>query len=300
MRILIFWLLTPPLFGQLVWNEVTTEYGILPQSIKVFKSEPVFRDSAFIAYYVSVDTKDKKLELSMDTTRFRRITPSQYYERLGQPYIVVNTTFFEFQKNTSVSVVSKKGEILAYNSHSIQKDDRFVHVLAGTIGQEKSGQMNVTYTFADPSFKKVYYQEVPMIPLEDSFNEMKFKPGLKKWKTKWAVGGGPVLIRDSEINITNNEELKFAGKAILDRHPRTAMGYTKDGKLIILAIQGRMKNAIGATLTEMAEILLELGCVEALNLDGGGSSCLLVNGKETIVPSDKTGQRPIPAVFFVK
>jgi exopolysaccharide biosynthesis protein len=46
--------------------------------------------------------------------------------------------------------------------------------------------------------------------------------------------------------------------------------------------------------------LIDLGAVEAINLDGGGSSCLLINGKETIKPSDPTGQRPVPAVFFVK
>jgi len=40
--------------------------------------------------------------------------------------------------------------------------------------------------------------------------------------------------------------------------------------------------------------------LEALNLDGGGSSCLLINGKETIKPSDKEGQRPVPAVFMIR
>jgi exopolysaccharide biosynthesis protein len=37
-----------------------------------------------------------------------------------------------------------------------------------------------------------------------------------------------------------------------------------------------------------------------LNLDGGGSSCMLINGKETIKPSDPTGQRAVPAVFLIK
>jgi exopolysaccharide biosynthesis protein len=79
------------------------------------------------------------------------------------------------------------------------------------------------------------------------------------------------------------------------------MGYTRDGRLIILAIQGRAPGiAAGATLEEEARILLDLGCYEALNLDGGGSSCLLVNGKETIKPSDKEGERPVPAVFMIK
>jgi exopolysaccharide biosynthesis protein len=77
------------------------------------------------------------------------------------------------------------------------------------------------------------------------------------------------------------------------------MGYTKDNKLIILVVEGRNANAGGATLTQEAQILKGLGCVEALNLDGGGSSCLLINGKETIKPSDKSGQRAVPAVFII-
>ena len=45
--------------------------------------------------------------------------------------------------------------------------------------------------------------------------------------------------------------------------------------------------AEGASLNQLAQIFKKLGCLEALNLDGGGSSCMLVNGKETIKPSDK-------------
>lgn len=115
-----------------------------------------------------------------------------------------------------------------------------------------------------------------------------------------AVGGGPTLMADGEVFITNDLEMMFAGKAINDKHPRTAMGYTKDGKLIILIIEGRNKNAGGATLTQEAEIFKDLGCWEALNLDGGGSSCLLVNGKGTIKVSDAAGQRPVPAVFIIR
>ena len=116
-----------------------------------------------------------------------------------------------------------------------------------------------------------------------------------------AVGGGPVLVQNGEISITNNEELKFAGKAIDDKHPRTAMGYTRDQKLIIMVIEGRNAGkAEGASLTQEAKMLMDVGCYEALNLDGGGSSCMLVNGKETIRVSDPVGQRPVPAVFMIR
>ena len=132
-------------------------------------------------------------------------------------------------------------------------------------------------------------------------SQQRVSSSLSKWKMQTAVGGGPVLIQIGEIKITNNEELKFAGKAIDDKHPRTAMGYTKDKKLIILVIEGRNPGfAEGATLTQEAQMLKEIGCWEALNLDGGGSSCMLVNGKETIKISDKTGQRSVPAVFIIR
>jgi exopolysaccharide biosynthesis protein len=120
----------------------------------------------------------------------------------------------------------------------------------------------------------------------------------KWWKMRTAVGGGPVLIHEGRIWITNKEEQLFAAG---DLAPRTAMGYTKDGHLIVLAVQGRRPGvADGATLEELAKMLLDLRCHEALNLDGGGSSSMLVNGKETIRPSDKEGERPVPAVFLIR
>ena len=115
-----------------------------------------------------------------------------------------------------------------------------------------------------------------------------------------AIGGGPVLLQPGEINITNEQEMMFVGKAINDKHPRTCMGYTNDGYLIIMVIQGRFPGlAEGATLGQEAKLMKDLNCTEALNLDGGGSSCMLINGKETIKPSDKGGQRPVPAVFII-
>ena len=55
----------------------------------------------------------------------------------------------------------------------------------------------------------------------------------------------------------------------------------------------------GFTTGEVAEILYSLGCVEAMNLDGGGSSCMLINGKETIKVSDGT-QRSVASALMLK
>jgi exopolysaccharide biosynthesis protein len=164
--------------------------------------------------------------------------------------------------------------------------------------------MDIVFNLNDSSFDKPYVTQSVMKPLIDSLPKLSLNdprlPKLSKWKIDQAFGGGPVLIQNSTTMISNNEERKFAGKAINDKHPRTAIGYTANGRMIILVVQGRMQGlAEGATLPQLAKIMLDLGCVEAMNLDGGGSSCMLVNGKETIKPSDKEGQRPIPAVLTI-
>ena len=303
-------LLVPAMAQELQWKNVSNDFDLKTNAIQVFASTSnTLNDSAFKAYYVRINTKDPNLQMGVDTTLYRRLTPSAFYERLVQPMVVMNASFFEFKNNTNLNVLVHRGNLLALNKQDIEgkgKDTlNYTHVLSSAFGMQKNGKMDIAYTYTDSNSNFVLYQQNPMVPIKDKNATLSLKEdalaNLKKWKLNWAVGGGPVLVKDGAIFISNNEEKKFAGKAIADHHPRTAMGYTKDGYIILLAVQGRMKNiAVGTTLTETAKIFLDLGAVEAINLDGGGSSCLLINGKETIKPSDPTGQRPVPAVFFVK
>jgi len=303
------------IFVHAQWKEVSNTFGLSSNSIQLFEWQGNYHDSAFKAFYVKINTLDKKRVINTDTTLYRRFTPIQFYERLQAPTVVVNATFFEFKNNTNLNVIVKDGKVVSYNINNFINKGKdtftYTHILPSAIGMTKkkfphtANKLDVAYTYTDSSLRKVYYQSTPLTPFKDSVYRLPLSHpklnGLAKWNVDWAVGGGPVLILDSTINISNEKERKFNGKAILDRHPRTAMGYTNKGELIILAIQGRFKGiAVGATLEETASLLLALGCVEALNLDGGGSSCLLINGKETIKPSDPTGERPVPAVLYVK
>lgn len=305
-----FFLLVPAMAQELQWKNVSNDFDLKTNAIQVFASTSnTLNDSAFKAYYVRINTKDPNLQMGVDTTLYRRLTLSAFYERLAQPMVVMNASFFEFKNNTNLNVLVHRGNILALNKQDIEGKGKdtlsYTHVLSSAFGMQKNGKMDIAYTYTDSNSNFVLYQQNPMVPIKDKNATLSLKEdalaNLKKWKLNWAVGGGPVLVKDGALFISNNEEKKFAGKAIADHHPRTAMGYTKDGYIILLAVQGRMKNiAVGTTLTETAKIFLDLGAVEAINLDGGGSSCLLINGKETIKPSDPTGQRPVPAVFFVK
>ena len=304
-------------FAQVKWVNVDVDFAPLPPSVQVFKTTDSLDGNPFIAYYVKAKLKDKKLDFTTDTTLGRRLTPLQFYEKNEQPLVVVNTTFFSFATNQNLNVVIKDGKIVGYNVHSIPmrgKDTfQYRHPMGSALGMDKRRNADVAWIFTD-SVKlfpyaiqfpvEAYKDSVKTIPIINVSGNMilntKTVLKLKQWKMKTAVGGGPVLVQNSKIKITNEEELKFTGKAINDKHPRTCIGYTKDGYLIIMVIQGRFTGiAEGATLEQEAKLLMDLGCIEALNLDGGGSSCMLVNGKETIKPSDKGVERAVPAVFII-
>jgi exopolysaccharide biosynthesis protein len=296
--------------AQLKWENIDSLYQPLPKSVHVFRTyDSMFDGKPNIAYYVIADLKDKKLKFDADTTYKRRLTPSQFYEKNNKPLVVVNCTFFSFETNQNLNVVIDEGKLVGYNIHSIpgRGKDTFTyrHPYGSALGISKRRNADVAWLYTDSSKINAYAFQTPLKPVKDSSTKIDFSKngitGFNKWKMQTAIGGGPVLLTDGKINITNNEELKFAGKAINDKHPRTAMGYTKDGKLIILVVQGRFPSiAEGVTLTQEAQILKDLGCWEALNLDGGGSSCLLINGKNTIKPSSDEVQRAIPAVFLIK
>lgn len=297
--------------AQIKWVNVDSLYQPLPPSVHVYFTDDKIDTAAFRAYYLIADLKDKNLEFTVDTSRDRRLTPSTFYERNDKPLAVVNCTFFSFATSRNLNTVIREGILVAQNWRLVRakgKDSaHFYMPHLSAIGINRKGEPDIAWVKTDTLTNKILATQKPpkswfIYKTNRSTKETTITDpnDFRKWKMQTAVGGGPVLLQNGEIKITNEEEMMFAGKAINDKHPRTAMGYTKDGKLIILVIEGRNKNAGGATLTQEAQIFKDLGCVEALNLDGGGSSCMLVNGKETIKVSDATGQRAVPAVFIIR
>jgi hypothetical protein len=105
------------------------------------------------------------------------------------------------------------------------------------------------------------------------------------------IGGGPGLVRNGQA-LVDWQAQKFQPTFANGRHPRTAVGRTSDGDLWMVVVDGRQKMSVGATLDEMAALMLRLGCVDAINLDGGGSSTLNVMGVVLNRPSDGK-ERPV-------
>ncbi len=291
------------------WVRMDTLFPGLPASVHVYRSDAPLQGRPFIGWYVEADLSDKSLQFDTDTASGRRLTPSQFHQKNENPWVVVNGTFFSFATNQNLNLIIRDGKVIAHNVTSVQgkgKDStRFFKVSRSALGIDRERRADVAWVLTDSSSSKARAIQERPITRKDDFPGISRRDSLWKqtdsWKVMTAIGGGPVLVHDGRLLISNDEERMFMGKAREDLHPRTAMGYTTDGRLIILAVEGRRpKVAEGASLTDLADIFIQLGAHEALNLDGGGSSCLLVMGRETIRPSDKEGQRPVPGVFIIK
>ncbi|MGI8773654.1 MAG: phosphodiester glycosidase family protein [Actinomycetota bacterium] len=108
------------------------------------------------------------------------------------------------------------------------------------------------------------------------------------WSTGWrgvldTIGGNPTLIEGGTV-IEGN----VAGSGpFFERHPRTGIGTTPDGKVLMVVVDGRQTGySVGMTLREFANLFRSLGADWALNIDGGGSSTLAIDGRVINRPSD--------------
>nr|PPQ62251.1 hypothetical protein C5F59_08975 [Streptomyces sp. QL37] len=112
------------------------------------------------------------------------------------------------------------------------------------------------------------------------------------------LGAGPALVRDGKQWI-NSAANGFAPGARDPRQPRTVVAVKEDGTLLLAVFDGRTEASAGATFAEAAQAMLRMGAVEAMNLDGGGSSTAVVGGELFNEPSDGRQRRVANALAVV-
>ena len=106
-----------------------------------------------------------------------------------------------------------------------------------------------------------------------------------------AVGGFPELLRDGRPVLDQQTVAPAFGER---RHPRTAIGWTPERRLLLVVVDGRQPAwSDGMSLPELTWLFQRLGASHALNLDGGGSTAMVVNGRVVNRPSDREGVRAV-------
>jgi len=109
---------------------------------------------------------------------------------------------------------------------------------------------------------------------------------------QWAVSFGPVLIKNGVV------QKSAMGRSGIN--PRTAIGQRADGAALLLVIDGRQIDSLGATYDDLVDIFLDYGAINAANLDGGSSTLMVYNGEVINRSASVSGPRPLPTAFLVR
>jgi len=173
----------------------------------------------------------------------------------------VNGSFFDMDNSGSVAYFEKNDSVINRTIASELKWAKSESLINGVIILTKKNKLNIQLADNDQ-----YYE--------------------KSKKETFVLRSGPLLI-------SNSIPQKFPTNSTSKRHPRTCLCKTKES-ILFITIDGRAEKAQGMSFDEMQKYLLDLGCIDAINLDGGGSTTMWTKKKGIVNnPSDKNGEREV-------
>lgn len=286
--------INPPFIPSADKWEKKDDYGVLPEYISVYKYRKTISGKKVEAYIAVAEMNNKSVRFKVLGEKKGSKTPTQFYEENNRPAVVLNGGYF--WSGNSLGLLIRDGKTISKQQTVTNRDYNGVptpyyptqgvfgmdnnNVFSAHYGYESKG---VLYAYPKPSPNKAGEKPQP-VPSKD------FPANGKPWTPVEAIGAGPLLIKDG-VYMNNWEAELFdnaSGVQPTYNHPRSAVAYHPSGYVVFFVCEGRNKtpSTPGLSMKDMAELFLDLGCTDAINLDGGGSSCMLIRGQETIIPSD--------------
>jgi hypothetical protein len=276
----------------IIWEPATALNKALPHGVRVYTGNN--DELPLRAWYVRIDEASSRITSRVvisDDPSDNRETVSSFAHGLGA-CVVVNGGYFRMDRTPAdhVGLLVTDGRVVSPATRSVVRDSISYEIARAAIGFTEDGDIEITwatsrgdtvYAWADPPSHHPG-QPAPRLDYGSA----------RVWDVLDAVAAGPILIMNGQIKVATDQEV-FFGTSIPDVHPRTAAGRTRDGDLLVMVVDGRQTISRGVSLEELAQLMLDVGAVEALNLDGGGSSTLVVNGVLLNRPAGGVFQREV-------
>lgn len=253
------------------------------------------------ADYIKLDEEvDEPIEKPIEDDRvlwyeMRKYDSDVYYSMLDpktQDCVITKGNSDKFEKPSTIKTINgKEVEVisnLGFFSWETWQESLGIYLNNGTCDSyNSSSYFNFGLTY-DGKFNIFYYKD----KLSDQGID-----DLKK-VYKWIASAPIQLIKDRKIDVQyKDNDFKDICNCIA---PRTAIGCFKDGRVILICIDGRNKNSKGVTCQELAKIGYDLGLYQMVSVDGGGSSVLVCKGKIINKPSDGNERAVGSMIAFVK
>ena len=209
-------------------------------------------------------------------------------ERGEEDFIIYTPLFHRttLTNNKGIEVIIRKNKIVQIYTEkgsNLIPADGYVISLSGKYAKDFNLKIGATFKYDEGGlFSRIIDEKSPD---DKIFNED-------------ITNGVPQLVKNGKIEITWEEEGE--SKSFYEtKHPRTAVAKLKDGKFLMITVDGRSEASGGIGLEDLAKLLLEFGATDAMNLDGGGSTTMFLGGKVVNQPSDKEGERKVGDAILV-
>lgn len=300
---------------QLTWEKQTYAEAA---GVEIYKTTSQLNGRNFNAWYAVADPAVVEFKVLNTTGKANLKTVARQAENAdGDCLVLINGGVFG---NYHIGVIHVDGQPQEWVDFVYDKywnpngDGTSWNITRPIIGVDEQGKAQAYWT-ASPSYGTYYYysRPLPTVPGEAKYAaaSSSFPVQSIGWKAYNALSTGPMVLYDSKCCV---DHVKAASGAYMTnyecwaldiyegRPDRTAVGVTSDGKIVLFICDGRIDASQGATHEEVAMIMKSIGCVHAMNLDGGGSTGMWVKGAGMINYMDGSSWRAVKSTlgFFKK
>lgn len=248
------------------------------------------------AWAVKIPTKDNNIKILVSDDKDGLSTPSEIGSKWSAS-VIINGGYFTRGKKPMrhIGLLKSKDSLYEPASTSVLRDNFRYKINRGAFAIKYDNYPEISWasTKNDSIFSWSFpFKNRPGKPASVNYNFSEF------WNVREAVHAGPILITNKRINVTSEQEV-FFNTPVDGVQPRSAIGYKKNGDVIMMVVDGRQVDSRGVYLRELAILMRQFDCQEALNLDGGGSSSLVVNGKLINNPIGLKSEREVMSFIAV-
>ena len=274
-------------------------------SVEIYKTTSKLNGRNFNAWYAVADPSQVEFKVLNTPTGKANLKTVAYQAEnaAGDCLVLINGGVFG---NYHIGVIHVDGQPqewvdFVYDKYWNPNSDRTSwYITRPIVGVDKSGKAAACWT-ASPSVGTYYHYDrpLPTVPGEAAYSAATatYPVTSVSWTPYNALSTGPMLLYDGKCCINHEKAPSGAYMTnyecwaldIYEGNPdRTAVGVTADGKIVLFICDGRITQSDGATHEEVAMIMKSIGCVHAMNLDGGGSTGMWVKGAGMINYKDSS------------
>ena len=242
------------------------------------------------AWAVIIPKSNNKIKILVSDDDDGLETPQEMAKKTGAVVVINGGYFSRGQYPIShVGLLKSKNKLIEPASGSVIRDNIRYNINRGALGIMYDNTVDISWasTLNDSIFCWDYpINNRPGNPALVNYDNAQY------WSVVEAMHAGPILINKGLQMVTTEEEI-FFNTPVDGIQPRSAMGLKKNGDVIFMVVDGRQIDSRGVYLKELAMLMAQFDCDQALNLDGGGSSALIINGKLINKPIGLKTQRQV-------